>query len=130
MALIKCSECGKEISDKAKTCVNCGSPIEAKIDISIMKEWEDLTNEEKRTVLNYRKNIGQLKIGDRASIIILYVFALFLCVFALLCMFFIIPGIICFILAMISLYKVIPKQDKEWYDKHKEELYKKRVLSI
>lgn len=27
MALIKCSECGKEISDKAKTCIHCGNPI-------------------------------------------------------------------------------------------------------
>lgn len=27
MALIKCSECGKEISDKATTCPNCGCPI-------------------------------------------------------------------------------------------------------
>ena len=27
MALIKCPECGKEISDKSKTCVNCGCPI-------------------------------------------------------------------------------------------------------
>ena len=27
MALIKCSECGKEISDKAKSCPNCGSPV-------------------------------------------------------------------------------------------------------
>ena len=26
MALIKCRECGKEISDKAKSCPNCGSP--------------------------------------------------------------------------------------------------------
>lgn len=24
MALINCKECGKEISDKAKTCPNCG----------------------------------------------------------------------------------------------------------
>lgn len=28
--IIKCSECGKEISDKAKFCVNCGCPIEGK----------------------------------------------------------------------------------------------------
>jgi len=28
MALIKCSECGKEISDKAETCVHCGCPQE------------------------------------------------------------------------------------------------------
>lgn len=26
MALIKCPECGKEISDKAATCPNCGCP--------------------------------------------------------------------------------------------------------
>lgn len=26
MAIIKCSECGKEISDKAKVCPNCGCP--------------------------------------------------------------------------------------------------------
>ena len=26
MALIKCSECGKEISDKVDTCIHCGSP--------------------------------------------------------------------------------------------------------
>lgn len=28
MALIKCKECGKEISDKAKVCPNCGAPLE------------------------------------------------------------------------------------------------------
>ena len=27
MALIKCPECGKEISDKATNCINCGFPI-------------------------------------------------------------------------------------------------------
>lgn len=27
MALIKCPECGKEISDKAKTCIHCGYPM-------------------------------------------------------------------------------------------------------
>lgn len=28
MALIKCTECGKEVSDKASCCPNCGCPIE------------------------------------------------------------------------------------------------------
>lgn len=28
MALVKCSECGKEISDKASACPNCACPIE------------------------------------------------------------------------------------------------------
>lgn len=27
MALIKCCECGSEISDKALVCMNCGKPI-------------------------------------------------------------------------------------------------------
>ena len=31
MALIKCSECGKEISSKAKACPHCGNPIEEEI---------------------------------------------------------------------------------------------------
>lgn len=29
MALIKCSECGKEISDKAAACIHCGCPMSA-----------------------------------------------------------------------------------------------------
>ena len=28
MALIKCPECGKEVSSKAKVCPNCGCPVE------------------------------------------------------------------------------------------------------
>lgn len=31
MSLIKCPECGKEISDKAATCPNCGHPIKSNI---------------------------------------------------------------------------------------------------
>ena len=27
MAMIKCSECGEEVSDKASTCVHCGNPL-------------------------------------------------------------------------------------------------------
>ena len=27
MALIKCEDCGKEISDKDKACIHCGCPI-------------------------------------------------------------------------------------------------------
>lgn len=31
MALINCSECGHQVSDKAKTCPSCGCPIEAQL---------------------------------------------------------------------------------------------------
>ena len=27
MALVKCTECGREISDKAPHCIHCGAPI-------------------------------------------------------------------------------------------------------
>lgn len=27
MSMIKCPECGKDVSDKAQTCPNCGTPI-------------------------------------------------------------------------------------------------------
>ena len=27
MALISCAECGREVSDKAESCPNCGAPI-------------------------------------------------------------------------------------------------------
>lgn len=41
MALIKCPECGKEISDKARSCPGCGYPInEGILDSSILKSEE------------------------------------------------------------------------------------------
>lgn len=36
MALIKCPECGKEISDKALTCPNCGTPINMQCEIPVV----------------------------------------------------------------------------------------------
>ena len=43
MAIIKCSECGKEISDKASMCPNCGCPVsvmesETKDDVGTNKD--------------------------------------------------------------------------------------------
>ena len=45
MALIKCSECGKEISDKAEKCIHCGYPL------------KEVTKEEikKSSMLNIKK---------------------------------------------------------------------------
>lgn len=37
MALIKCSECGKEISSKAAACPYCGCPIEATVKKGIVR---------------------------------------------------------------------------------------------
>lgn len=49
MALIKCPECGKEVSDKAKSCIHCGYPLEAvylingtcyDMNFLLEKQWE------------------------------------------------------------------------------------------
>lgn len=44
MAIIKCPECGKEISDKAEMCVSCGFPISdaVRIELNIMSIEEQL----------------------------------------------------------------------------------------
>ena len=48
MALIKCPECGHEVSSEAKNCPNCGYPIAEKIDLdktqgeTVKKENEEL----------------------------------------------------------------------------------------
>ena len=34
MALIKCTECGRTVSDKAASCVGCGAPLERHTEVS------------------------------------------------------------------------------------------------
>ena len=41
MALIKCDECGKKVSDTCDTCPNCGADIQQQI-------YDSLSEEEKR----------------------------------------------------------------------------------
>lgn len=43
MALIKCNECGKSVSDKAKICPNCGNPINKTGEVNIyFNNWGGL----------------------------------------------------------------------------------------
>lgn len=41
MALIKCPECGKEISDSAASCPNCGCPIRQESIEHLQEEYEE-----------------------------------------------------------------------------------------
>lgn len=40
MALIKCSECGKKVSDKAEVCLNCGDNIQKQVEVARQKAAE------------------------------------------------------------------------------------------
>jgi len=54
VALIKCPECGTEISDKAKQCIKCGCPIKAEVE-PINKEMDKAAQEWNNTPRNKRK---------------------------------------------------------------------------
>lgn len=56
MALIKCSECGKEISEKAISCPNCGNPINQTV---------DLIKTEKKELLKFPELPANLEIGKQ-----------------------------------------------------------------
>lgn len=52
MSLINCPECGKEISDKATFCPNCGFPIEIGQNEEIENEECEDDEEEKETIVS------------------------------------------------------------------------------
>lgn len=70
MALIKCNECGKEISDKADKCPNCGCPVKKQpytvtindtvVDIDSI--WENHRNKNK--FIKYIQNTYKMKYND------------------------------------------------------------------
>lgn len=71
MALIKCAECGKEISDKANACLNCGCPIKVE-----QKNKEIPNNKQKE------KNTGFITF----LIIIRYIIGIFFLFASLICL--------------------------------------------
>ncbi len=72
MALIKCPECGKEISDKAKMCIGCGFPLEdylaeskeESVHTDLKEEKLDIEPEiEKKSVIDEKFDI-EMPTGD------------------------------------------------------------------
>ena len=75
MALIKCSECGKEISDKAEICVNCGNPIQKEkkeIKEKNKKQYQQLTRNEKANIIKLMKTRGDYFDGLSITFTLLY----------------------------------------------------------
>lgn len=77
MALIKCDECGKQISDKAKTCVNCGCPIQTKKDVIKFnnKDYKKLSNRERIELTNIMKRNGSFPNTENAICLVCGIFA-------------------------------------------------------
>lgn len=73
MALIKCSECGREISDKASSCPHCGCPVTGKEELleksSVEKEVSEGNNEE--TKPESGKSEDKKKLSKRGIIAII-----------------------------------------------------------
>lgn len=67
MALIKCPDCGKEISDKAVVCINCGCPI---------NKFEEKKNTNHKT----EKKSNRKKLGIIFGLILVLSVGLVLCV--------------------------------------------------
>lgn len=61
MSLIKCTECGKEISDSSNACIHCGNPIKKKL---TCPECKKEINEEDKVC----KNCGNLLKEDKKEI--------------------------------------------------------------
>lgn len=82
MALIKCPECGKEISDKAIACPNCGCPMESKV--TDKTQLNEPTTPPKNVSSMYKKehtpinSTTKLIIGIISGIIIIGAIAIYL----------------------------------------------------
>ena len=69
MALINCPECGKEISDKANACPNCGAPIEVisskKIPVTFTREKRAIVGSGvEGTVFIDEQKVGTINNGE------------------------------------------------------------------
>ena len=78
MSLIKCPECGKEISDKAKSCPGCGCPIDAEVHNVVRLEQSAEKDEKKRLFTLKKKSKDDDKKKPEA---ILSIFSIFLIIF-------------------------------------------------
>lgn len=71
MALIKCSECGKQVSDKATSCPNCGAPIKNLTnDVIMIQVDRDPSQPFLGTVVDIKDSTGNLLASGKAGSVI------------------------------------------------------------
>ena len=121
MAMIKCPECGNQVSDKAKACIHCGCPISIETRKKVKKkEWNELTTEERQSVMSYRRKIGQFPVVS----IIIIVFAFLFFILSDMSLFLIV--IYFTILFVVGI--IVSSKNKAWYYNHIDELYENGIL--
>lgn len=78
MALIKCPDCGREVSDKANACPNCGCPLSEMVTSGVVKiklprteqmadGWVGLFASKDASISSKGKTIWNGKHGETAS---------------------------------------------------------------
>ena len=73
MALIKCPECGKEVSDTAKVCIHCGFEL---------SKNQGLSEKGKNTINNLKNKFGKKKLICFGIVLAIIILALIVFVFA------------------------------------------------
>lgn len=75
MAMIKCPECGKEVSDKAKACPNCGYPIAdaspsgtVRIKVNPLNDSTGINGNQKVSIFSSGKTLWEGNVGDVAEL--------------------------------------------------------------
>lgn len=109
MALIKCKECGKEISDKADKCPHCGCPVSYSIekqDENIVTNTNIVQEERKPNTEQKVANTKKEKKKDSVLSIIAAVLSIFTCTY-----------IIGFVIAIIDLC-IANSKDKKGKERH------------
>lgn len=79
MALVKCPECGKEISDKAVNCPNCGCPKNDNISIEVEEKGQITENgfrESNHTKISKGNKKRKILIGSIVAIVLVIVIAI------------------------------------------------------
>ena len=75
MAMIKCPECGNQVSDRAKVCIHCGCPIEelapngiVKIKASVLKSPSGLNGSQKVSIFAGCETLWEGESGEVAEL--------------------------------------------------------------
>lgn len=72
MALIKCPECGKEVSNRAKNCVHCGNPLDMQESNVFSNLNNEINNENHQTAPMKVNKPKQRKLSKGAKVIVAF----------------------------------------------------------